>query len=190
VDIKNITDIDKELDIAWQNWRQEITIYWQRALYFFGFISIISAGYIKIKNMTPSVPIVSLLFSMLFTFLAFCWYLSNRGSKFWQENWELHIKELETLKGVSLTNVLNKHIDNKKILSSYPFSPYKINTLISLIVFIFSSICMFYEMLSSFDLQYISNKWILLGIISFVCFMIRIPHMVKFRKFKQKKNRS
>ena len=177
-------DIDTELNIAWLNWRQEIQIYWQRALYFFGFISIIGAGYLKIKTTVPSDPIASLLFSMLFTFLAFCWYLSNRGSKFWQENWELHIKELESLRKYSLTGVLSKQIDNKKILSSYPFSPYKINTLISLTVFVFSFACMTGEIVSLFDLAKYTNKWILLVTVVFLLFIIRIPKMVKFRKFK------
>ena len=136
------------------------------------------------KTMTPSNPIISLLFSMLFTFLAFCWYLSNRGSKFWQENWELHIKELESLRKYSLTDVLSKKIDNKKILSSYPFSPYKTNTLISLTVFVFSLVCMIGEVLSLFDLGKDTNKWILLVTVLFLLFIIRIPNMVKFRKFK------
>ena len=181
---KNISSIDTDLNIAWQNWRQEIQIYWQRALYFFGFISIIGAGYVKIKASSPNNTVVSLLFSMLFVFLAFCWYLSNRGSKFWQENWELHIKELENLKDYSLTNVLSKQTDKKKILSSFPYSPYKINTLISLIIFVFSSVCMCGEILSFCNIQYVSNKWILLVFIPFVWFMIKMPKMVKFRKFK------
>ncbi|MBR5904771.1 MAG: hypothetical protein IKZ49_04560 [Alphaproteobacteria bacterium] len=182
--MKTNSNTDTELNIAWQNWRQEIQIYWQRALYFFGFISIIGAGYLKIKTMEPTNPIASLLFSMLFTFLAFSWYLSNRGSKFWQENWELHIKELESNKEHSLTNVLHKQIDNKKILSSYPYSPYKINTMISLVVFIFSFICMTCETLSLFNINMNINKWWALITIPFIYFLIKIPNIIKFRKFK------
>lgn len=179
---EKIKDNDNLLNIAWQNWRQEIMVYWQRALYFFGFISIVSVGYVEVKIMLPTQPVFSLLLSMLSMFLAFSWYLSNRGSKFWQENWELHIKELENNK--LMGEILHKSIDKTKILSSYPFSPYKINTLISLVIFLFCFACVLYETFSLLGYNNFATKWIAILVIPFVCFIAKIPKMVEFRKFK------
>ena len=175
-------DLETTLNAAWQNWRQEIQIYWQRALYFFGFISVTCAGYIKIKTASPEAPMLSFLLSIMMTFLAFAWYLSNRGSKFWQENWELHIKKLEKIPLMS--DMLYKQIDNKKLLSSYPCSPYKINTLISFVVFLFCLVCVLCEVCSMLEISVCSSKWATILAIPFIYFMIKMPKILKFRKFK------
>lgn len=180
----NTSNTDTALVMAWENWRQEIQIYWQRALYFFGFISIIGAGYLQVKIYIPNQHILSLLFSLLITFLSFSWYLSNRGSKFWQENWELHIKELE--KTPLMNNVLYKPLNNKRIISSYPFSPYKLNTLVSLVMFLFCCTCALYEVCNILEFNIPETKWVAVLIIPFIYFIIKMPKMLKFRRFKQK----
>ena len=77
---------------------------------------------------------------LLLTFLGFilslAWYLSNRGSKYWQENWERHVDALEDeIIGPLYKTTLN--FDKKNILSpidSYPFSVSKINQILSFII--------------------------------------------------------
>jgi hypothetical protein len=76
----------------------EIELYWKRATYFWAFIAAAFAGYaLTYKSATEHEPWLSLLFSALGLVFAFAWYLVNRGSKFWQNNWERHVDLLEDM---------------------------------------------------------------------------------------------
>ncbi|MBU1215460.1 MAG: hypothetical protein KKA63_09515 [Gammaproteobacteria bacterium] len=75
----------------------EIGLYWQRATYFWtliaatfaGYFAVLSAEHMKDKEFNAYViACVGLIFSI-------AWFLTNRGSKFWQENWENHVDMLE-----------------------------------------------------------------------------------------------
>jgi hypothetical protein len=170
------------LNIAWQNWRTEIQTYWQRALYFFGFISIVGAGYIKLKMDTAeTMSLLPLLLSMLLTLLAFIWYLSNRGSKFWQNNWEQHIMNLESGKNNLMSDVLQRSSYSSKLLGAYPVSPYKANTLVSLIIFLFGCLCVIYEVCALFQIDFYFTKLAIILVIPFVWFIIKIPSILKFK---------
>ena len=174
--------IDNSLNIAWQNWRTEIQTYWQRALYFFGFISIVGAGYIKLKmDATDTVSSLPLLLSMLLTLLAFIWYLSNRGSKFWQNNWEQHIIQMEAKSEKLMSNVLQRPNKGSKLLGAYPVSPYKANTLVSLIVFLFGCLSVIYEVFSLLQIEIYFTKLTVLLLIPFVWLIIKIPNILRFR---------
>ena len=183
--LNSMEDYDNDtsiLYIAWQNWRTEIQTYWQRALYFFGFISIVGAGYIKIKMDTAgTVSSLPLLLSMLLTMLAFIWYLSNRGSKFWQNNWEKHIMTLESDNYKLMSEVLQRSKNNSKLLGAYPVSPYKANTLVSLIIFLFGCLCVVYEICTMFQIDIYFTKLAIILVIPFIWFVIKIPSMLKFK---------
>lgn len=75
----------------------EIGLYWTRATYFWTLIAVAFGGYFAIYSadkfdnqylLTMIVGSVGLVFT-------FAWYLANRGSKYWQENWENHLDLLE-----------------------------------------------------------------------------------------------
>lgn len=78
----------------------EIEHYWKRATYFWGFqIAIFAAFGLLLRDSnpattTPWAPVIVAL-SGLGVLTAVANYLSARGSKFWQENWESHIDMLE-----------------------------------------------------------------------------------------------
>ena len=79
----------------------EIEHYWKRATYFWGFQIAIFAAFgfllreISTKGSSTGWHPVALALAGLGVLTAWASYLSARGSKFWQENWERHIDMLE-----------------------------------------------------------------------------------------------
>ena len=123
----------------------EIDLYWKRALYFWGFIAAIGLLYFQLLSSKDIQIIYRLLVSFLGTVFSWAWYLVNRGSKYWQENWEKAVSILEEVLGFSLFEVrfneLREKENGNKIkkslaLSGRRYSVSKINTLVALITFI------------------------------------------------------
>ena len=82
--------------------RFEIQLYWHRTAFFWAFITIIYTALFSVlcKYVDYSckysffVPIISTL-SGLGCFFSIAWHMVNKGSKFWQKNWETHVSLLE-----------------------------------------------------------------------------------------------
>ena len=82
--------------------RFEIQLYWHRTAFFWAFITIIYTALFSVlcKYMDSSckysffVPVISTL-SGLGCFFSIAWHMVNKGSKFWQKNWETHVSLLE-----------------------------------------------------------------------------------------------
>src|SRR5262249_38894798 len=76
----------------------EIELYWKRATYFLAFIAAAFTGYaFTYKTAEEHEPWLATAFSSLGLVFSFAWYLVNRGSKFWQNNWERHVDLLEEM---------------------------------------------------------------------------------------------
>jgi len=77
----------------------EIEHYWKRATYFWGFQLAIFAAFGLLwrdpSNLGNSWAPIAVALSGLGVLTATANYLSARGSKFWQQNWEKHIDMLE-----------------------------------------------------------------------------------------------
>jgi hypothetical protein len=75
----------------------EIGLYWQRAAYCWALIAAAFAGYFAVLSADKLADKDYLAFVLGCIGLVFtwAWYLINRGSKFWQENWENHVDLLE-----------------------------------------------------------------------------------------------
>jgi len=76
----------------------EIGLFWQRAAYFWAFITVVYTAYFKVlvdiyEKQHGHFPLVTLC--ALGLFFSFSWYLTSKASKHWQENWELHLDLLE-----------------------------------------------------------------------------------------------
>lgn len=81
----------------------EIGLFWQRALFFWGFITVTYTAYFSVlkefykeecgARIHGTFPLVVL--SALGLFFCFSWLLSSKASKHWQENWENHLDLLE-----------------------------------------------------------------------------------------------
>lgn len=130
-DLKEEPELDKALSRAYQLLQFEIQLYWKRSLYFAGFISAIFIGY---YNLFEKDIFLSTLLTIVGFSLSFAWFLATKGAKFWQENYEEHVYELERLAG---RNILKNHFPEKPsccILSAKRFSVSKLNTASVLII--------------------------------------------------------
>lgn len=103
--IKTKEEIIKEnaLNKAWEVRNFEIELYWKRALYFWGFIALAFSGLITILNIKNDLfdtswinhNLIAFIFCITGIVFSYAWYLVNRASKRWQENWEQWIVYLE-----------------------------------------------------------------------------------------------
>src|ERR1035437_2713319 len=72
--------------------RFEIELYWKRTTYFWTLIAATFAGYFALASSGNSrAPGLLFLVSCIGLVLSTGWYLVNRGSKYWQANWESHV---------------------------------------------------------------------------------------------------
>ncbi len=98
----------------------EIENFWKRALFFWGTIAIILAGYFKAgidDKYLIFISFLGIIYNSIFS-------LSIRGSKFWQEHWEnMAIIYEKSLKFGLLNELSSKLIDkkNKTAFITYPF---------------------------------------------------------------------
>ena len=139
------------------NRKFEIELFWKRATYFWVFISLIFIGYFTVSSNKEFVYVDLFKVLISYTGIVFStsWYLVNRGSKFWQKNWELHVDYLEDEVIGPLYKLM---IDNRNCvcqpLKDYPFSVSRINILISLYV---TLIWMFISVMSI--IQYFNSSF-------------------------------
>jgi hypothetical protein len=75
----------------------EIDMYWKRATYFWAFIGASFVGYAAFFNSEHPHAFAALLMSEVGFVFSYAWFLVNRASKAWQENWENHVELLEDL---------------------------------------------------------------------------------------------
>lgn len=132
--------------------RFEIQLYWHRTAFFWAFITIIYTALFSVlcKYMDSSckysffVPVISTL-SGLGCFFSIAWNMVNKGSKFWQKNWETHVSLLEETEIGPLYDVyLNPKGTLKERLcptSAFDFSVSKINMWASTSMVLMSLIC-------------------------------------------------
>jgi hypothetical protein len=122
---KDNVKAEKALQHALDIRKFEIGLYWQRATYFWALIAVAFAGYFAIlgsehlKDKEYLAYIVSCI-GLLFTW---AWFLVNRGSKFWQENWENHVDMLEdTVTGPLYKTILRRPAE-KDLVEKYITGP-------------------------------------------------------------------
>lgn len=83
---------DKSHDIR----KLEIELYWKRAGYFWAFITTITAIFgLCIKDKDTDYFILSPLVANIGVITSLCFYYVNLGSKYWQQNWENNVDNLE-----------------------------------------------------------------------------------------------
>lgn len=85
-------DIKKRLEISNDTRKFEIELFWKRSLFFWGFIA---SAFIAFVGSYKSNPTLSFIIANFGLACSFAWTLANRGSKFWQENWEQNVFENE-----------------------------------------------------------------------------------------------
>lgn len=132
---KTAKALEHALDIR----KFEIELYWKRGTYFWTLIAATFAGYFavlaaeKIEDKLFNAYVLACI-GFVFTL---AWFLVNRGSKFWQENWENHVDMLEdSISGPLYKTVLHRPPD-KTVLERFidgpaPISVSKVNQWVSL----------------------------------------------------------
>lgn len=184
----------------------EIELYWKRATYFWTFTAAIFAGYFLVLTKShPSNKLLCLMGCLGFAF-TLCWYLVNKGSKFWQNNWERHVDLLEDEKIGPLykTIVFGRGLKvgrAAKFISvfflpaiEYPFSVSKVNQMLSFYVCLVWVGLMLYPAISQYkwvayhkDSKFI--PWFLIGF-TVICMIgvIASGDSQWSKSLKQKKN--
>ncbi len=147
----------------------EIELYWKRAAYFWAFIAATFAGFLAIQaSSADRKEDLSVILSCLGVVFSFAWFCVNRGSKYWQENWEKHVDALEdNVTGPLYKVVLSRNQTGSTkdkavhiLTGPSPLSVSKINQLISLYVSILWCALLIYSLpkfglTKSFNLFYL-----------------------------------
>ncbi|WP_199775143.1 RipA family octameric membrane protein [Pseudoalteromonas sp. T1lg21] len=90
---------EKALEHALDIRKFEIELYWKRATYFWALIAVTFAGFFGVisSNIKPTSDkeVYVFVIGCIGLFFTWAWFLVNKGSKYWQENWENHVNMLE-----------------------------------------------------------------------------------------------
>ena len=78
-----------ELEIARENRRFEISMFWQRANYFLVLNTALAVGAYTVDE-----PLVASLISIIGFVSSLLWYRTNLGAKFWQTFWEKEVARI------------------------------------------------------------------------------------------------
>jgi hypothetical protein len=111
----------------------EIDFYWKRTTYFWTLIAALFAGYFLLLSKGNTSSSAIFLIACIGLILSAGWYLVNRGSKYWQENWERHVDLLEDEISGPLykTTIATQEFNFWHLHDGYPYSVSKVNQLIS-----------------------------------------------------------
>jgi hypothetical protein len=127
------------LNLALDIRKFEIGLYWQRAAYFWALIAAAFAGYFAIlsADKLPDREYLAYIVSCIGLIFTWAWLLVNRGSKYWQENWEAHVDMLEDeVVGPLYKTVLyepsDRNFREKYLLGPEAISVSKVNLIVSL----------------------------------------------------------
>jgi len=133
--------VQKEaLKQAYEVRKFEIELYWKRATYFWTFIGASFVGYAALFNSSSHSKEGLVLLSCIGLVFSVAWHCVNRGSKFWQENWENHVELLEDnvygplYKSITMRPKIDKRRRAKALafaIAPEQFSVSKINQLVS-----------------------------------------------------------
>ncbi len=83
--------------LALKNRESEIDLYWRRTTYFWTLSAAVLAGYFGLTSIkTPATvsPNAALGVACFGFIISLAWFFVNKGSKYWQENWENHVVSL------------------------------------------------------------------------------------------------
>jgi hypothetical protein len=160
--------LEKALDIR----KFEIELYWKRTQYFWAFLVTIYGSYVLIStksgiSVSELDPVIRFVLAALGMCVCLGWNQANRGSKFWQDNWEHHVDVLEDY----VYGPLYKIVISKTSHSIYsPTAPYpssvsKINSLLSLLFTVAGSMLFLAECISYYNIGSTLIKVIIFAIL-------------------------
>jgi len=125
--------------IAIETRNLELKLFWQRSIFFAGFIAAIFIGYYSIKaDSMPgsSVEMVRAILLILGALFSLAWCLANRGSKYWYESWEVKVSKAEKELGAEFFDEWIKPQDKFFLYRARLYSVSKLTIFLSDLVFI------------------------------------------------------
>lgn len=195
--LKQYTDEQRKaaLKIALETRKFEIEMYWKRATYFWAFTATTFAGYFALlssENIQTLRPYLILISFIGFMF-SLGWYFVNRGSKFWQENWESHLSELEINEQGPLFSIIKTPQESfRNLKGHYPFSVSKVNQNLSFIITLVWAgifIASLVSTLSSYSIiENLSCPWFLAVITGAIILAIIVLAIISKKFFKHSKS--
>lgn len=160
------TRAEKALAVALEIRKFEIEMYWKRAAYFWAFLALILGSYVAVLTTAAKElqdhPLLKadglLTISCLGIVFSVAWYFVNRGSKFWQENWEKHVDLLEnSVQGPLYKTVLSDEDPCfRDPMQPYPFSVSKINQILSLVT---TCVFLLLALMTALMIVLCGNQW-------------------------------
>lgn len=198
---KEVEAFKQALDIR----KFEIELYWKRATYFWTFIGATFAGFLAVQASSSEIKTdLAVFLSCIGLVFSFGWLCVNKGSKYWQENWEKHVDVLEDhvtgpLYKIELSR--NDEMTKKQVASNFLTGPAKIsvskvNILISIYVTILWVFFLIYSLpefnsTASINWYYVSST--ALSVIACISFLFQgksykdgLYHLAKKRKSRIK----
>lgn len=183
-----IEKAEKALNNALDIRKFEIELYWKRASYFWTFIGLIYAAFCGVLVKMDIIDIgfrfqdtqvcILYLISSAGLCLSLAWFFVNKGSKYWQENWENLISLLEDdLIGPSYKIILHRpdtkgcKAITRTLLEPEPYSVSKINQLLSLfnvIIWICISAWALFELIQRNHIPFIAVTSFILSLAFFI----------------------
>lgn len=134
--------LEKLLELSIEQRKFAIEHYWNRANYFWLFVAAFFVAYVETlpdkggccgNSSDFQMGLVNLLVCIGGLFSSICWYVANRGSKYWQENWELHINTISKKLGKPIFQILmNPKTCIFNPFTYYPYSFTRVNLLLNL----------------------------------------------------------
>ena len=206
--IANCSDkkrIKELMQLAMEQRKFAIEFYWKRASYFWLFVGAMFVAYTATLPDKDTLDLVqseriNLFVCLVGFFSSVAWYMANRGSKYWQENWELHIEFLSKKLGTPIFEVLMypRKSATGSPLSYYPYSFTRVNLFLNIIIIIVWAVLSLLGLASLLDISpddYITYKVLLIGIAGLVvtlCIIllmhINVTSFVKRCADRQNKN--
>jgi len=166
----------------------EIDLYWKRAGYFWALIAVAFAGYFAIlssQHITSKFFLSFIVGAIGFVF-TFAWHLVNRGSKYWQENWENHLDLLEDeITGPLYKTLLERpsldSLSEKLVTGPLSASVSKINQWVSVFVLFVWILLVCYSIYRTMaPLQVSRNDWLTISahavviVIALICCILMV----------------
>jgi hypothetical protein len=145
--IRRSTTDERALAFAHDIRKFEIELYWKRATYFWTLIAASIGGFVLLLNTEEAKldvlarqlrPVLLQAMASIAFLFSIGWFVVNKGSKFWQRNWEAHVDLLEgRVTGHLYKRVAYKVDDSPWMpIYTYAFSPTATNQLLSFFVMV------------------------------------------------------
>jgi hypothetical protein len=141
---------EKAFEEAVKNRDFEIEHYWKRAIYFWTFIGLVFVAFFQLeKGNVEDYYLLKSILSIIGIVFSTAWVAVNKGSKYWQENWETHtvLLEQKVIGPLYSTVIDGNNKDHYKIRDfrkAYPFSVSSLNLILSIfILFIWTGLFLY-----------------------------------------------